>query len=91
LDACFTGGLALLAGRFGGLETAAKLAGYTTQYYLSKQLTMETVEQRVWDVLISLFTEAETTGKLSPESRDELLKAGATLTLQSALQLPLPF
>jgi len=88
--ACFTGGLALLAARAGALETAAKLAGHTNQYYLSVQETMQPVEQRVWDALMALFTEAETTGKLPPETTDHHLAAGATLSLQDALKLPLP-
>jgi hypothetical protein len=89
--AAFTGGLALLAARAGALETAAKLAGHTNQYYLSAQELMLTIEQRVWDALMALFTEAETTGKLPPETTDHHLAAGATLSLQDALKLPLPF
>jgi predicted ATPase/class 3 adenylate cyclase len=87
----FTGGLALLAARAGAMDTAAKLAGHTNQYYLSAQTPMQAVEQRVWDALMALFTEAETTGKLPPETTDQHLAAGATLSLQDALKLPLPF
>jgi predicted ATPase len=86
-----TGGLALLAARAGALETAAKLAGHTNQCYLSSQEPMQPIEQRVWDALMALFTEAETTGKLPPETTDHHLAAGAALSLQDALKLPLPF
>jgi predicted ATPase/class 3 adenylate cyclase len=90
LDACFTGGLALLAARLGGLEPAAILAGNTRQYYLSNQLAMEPVEQRVWDALMALFAAAEATGNLSPATREEWLHAGAALSVPAALKLPLP-
>jgi hypothetical protein len=52
---------------------------------------MQPIEQRVWDALMALFTEAETTGKLPPETTDHHLAAGAALSLQDALKLPLPF
>ncbi len=91
LGACFTGRVALLAARAGALETAAKFAGHTSHFYISNQETMETIEQRVWDALMALFTAAETAGKLTPASRAQWQEAGGTLSLQAALKLPLPF
>jgi predicted ATPase/class 3 adenylate cyclase len=89
--ALFTGSLALVAARAGGLEAAAKLAGYTDHAYVSLNEMREAVEQRVWDALLVVFAEAEAAGILPGATRTRLMGEGATLSLEAALNLELRF
>jgi predicted ATPase/class 3 adenylate cyclase len=88
----FTGSLALLAARAGALETAAKLAGYTSHVINAVDLDLsQKVEQRVWDALMALFTQAESLATLPAAVRARLMEEGAALSLEAVLNLALEF
>jgi hypothetical protein len=90
-SAAFTGTLALLAARTGALETAAKLAGYSSSLDVLHHANFQTVEQLVWDALMALFAQAENSAKLSAADRARLMDEGAALSLEAALKLAAEF
>jgi predicted ATPase/class 3 adenylate cyclase len=90
-SAAFTCGLALLAARAGALETAARLAGYSGHLSASNEIRGDTVEQLVWDALMTLFAQAGSAARLPAAASTRLMEEGAALSLEAALALAAEF
>jgi hypothetical protein len=81
----YGGRFAMLAARLGIWRHAAKLAGFSNEYYVSQNKVRQYVDQRLWEKLLLSFSDAEAAGALQHSERLELMRQGATLSLREAL------
>jgi predicted ATPase/DNA-binding winged helix-turn-helix (wHTH) protein len=83
----YGGNLALIAAWTSDFATAAKLSGFSANYYGSSAKPRQVIEQRIWDRLSAALDAAAVTGSLPASERLTLMREGAALSLREALTI----
>ena len=83
----YGGRFAMLAALSGNWRLAAKLAGFSNHYFLSKTKPRAIVDRRLWDKLGTAFRDAAASGVLHDFDRLDLMKEGSKLSLREALKI----